>query len=386
MKRQLLRSLRSHGHHIILTVSIISLVSLTAWWTVFIRNSIRQQNSYRLDKLESDMKLYSYELTLEEDRGQNLTPGVLAGDSRFEIVPVSSPESAISLPLHRNRPDLRLQVRPETLDRIDKETARLNIMLIGEAGVFVFVALVSVIFLYLFIRLERRTADEIRFFWERTAHEVKTPITGIRAFLENLKAGTFGKGGGQDYVDLALEQVKRQEHLAENLLYGYMTKGAGKHLRCVKLDIVSFLKIYFAESTLQLAGADVELRFDQNIQTWVWADDKALKVILDNIADNAVRYCGSSLVLAVHLAGSRAQTRIGIRDNGPGFSSNVAENIFHAFKQTDEELPVRRKGTGMGMHISRALARKMGGDLKAHSEGRGSGTEFLIILRKAGKA
>ncbi len=383
MRRNLLKSFRSHGHHIVLVFSIAALVSLAAWWAVFIRNSIRQQHLYRMNELKTDIKILSLEFSASEDRKPSL--GILAVDARFEIVPVSLSGSAISIPLNPDWPELRLQVRSETLDRIERETARLNVMLIGEAGVFVFVVLVSVVFLYLFIRLERRTAEEIQFFWERTAHEVKTPITGIRAFLENLKAGIFEKEKMPEYVDLALAQVKRQEHLAENLLFGHMTKGVGKHFRCVEMDLGQFLTSYFSESTLGLTGAEIDFRFDRNLRIYGWADEKALQVILDNIADNAAKYCAPSPVLEIDLIVPKAHAIIIVRDNGPGFSPHVSDNIFHAFKRTDKELPVERNGTGMGMYISRALARKMGGDLKAFSEGKNKGTEFHIILRKAKK-
>ena len=72
-----------------------------------------------------------------------------------------------------------------------------------------------------------------------------------------------------------------------------------------------------------------------------------------------------------------------IADNGPGLSAQHRHNIFSAFRHLESELPKGRHGTGIGLYISRQLARSMGGDLKAESEGKGKGTQFLLYLNMA---
>ncbi len=117
----------------------------------------------------------------------------------------------------------------------------------------------------------------------------------------------------------------------------------------------------------------------------VQADINVLKVILDNITDNAVKYCASSPVLQVDCICYENKAVIVIKDNGPGFRPHFIETVFEAYKHLDEKLPVKRRGTGLGLYISRQLARKMGGDLEAYSEGEGKGAEFRIILPRVNK-
>ncbi len=117
----------------------------------------------------------------------------------------------------------------------------------------------------------------------------------------------------------------------------------------------------------------------------VRADVNALKVILDNITDNAIKYCASSPVLQVDCIGYENNAVIVIKDNGPGFRPHFIKTIFEAYKHLDEELPIKHQGTGLGLYISRQLARKMGGDLEAYSEGEGQGAEFRIILPRVNK-
>ena len=70
--------------------------------------------------------------------------------------------------------------------------------------------MISVIFLFKFVRLERRSLREMEEFWGRMSHEIKTPITGIRSLLESLKMGSVSQEKLPGFIDLALKQIKRR--------------------------------------------------------------------------------------------------------------------------------------------------------------------------------
>ena len=65
-------------------------------------------------------------------------------------------------------------------------------------------------------------------------------------------------------------------------------------------------------------------------------------------------------------------------DNGSGFDPKLSHNIFDAYRRFTGELPENVHGTGMGLHISRQLARKMEGDVEASSEGKGNGAQLVL--------
>jgi two-component system CheB/CheR fusion protein len=71
---------------------------------------------------------------------------------------------------------------------------------------------------------------------------------------------------------------------------------------------------------------------------------------------------------------------VAVSDNGHGFISDDAEKIFVAYKYLKGELPGSKHGSGMGLYISRKLAKKMGGMLEASSQGMGKGAEFRLYL------
>ena len=209
--------LKRHIHHFIFALTLLSLAALITWWTVFIHNSIQAQHNSHLEKLRVELGYISKELG---NRENSPNPGVLEQDDRFEILNCTVYDRSMIVKLEPRWPELCVRPRQIALEQIEHKYNRLNFMLIGEAGFFVLIILVSSFFLYRFIQLERRTTLEVKRFWERSAHEIKTPITGVKAFLQNLKSHTYNADELAPYVDLALKQVANQEQLANNILSG----------------------------------------------------------------------------------------------------------------------------------------------------------------------
>ncbi len=376
--KYIINKLKSHGHHFIFIVSIISLASLVAWWSIFIHNSIRQQRLYRYEKLDSDLKYFSLKLGIDERRPPQI--GLFEEDERFEVVTCSPLGEKFSKSLDPYWPDLCIRARSAIIQQIEQRSNRLNFMLIGEASVLILVILASIAFLYRYIQLERRTAREVKEFWERSAHEIKTPIAGIKAFLQNLKSRSDKLLELAPYVDMALKQIRKQEQLAENILSGYDLRSKDAKPKIVNVNLTEFLVNYFSKDSLHLADATVNLEFNQDKEIRVRIDTHKFKVILDNITDNAVKYCSPGLILSVDVDAVRKKAVVTIRDNGPGFHPRFSENLFRAYKHLDDELPRGRHGAGLGLYISRQLARSIGGDLKASSEGEGRGAKFQIFI------
>lgn len=376
-----LNFLKIHAHHFIFIVSILSLASLVAWWSVFIHSSIEKQRLLRYEILQSDLKYHALRLGLDES--QPPKKGMWEKDKRFEVISCDTVTDLFSARLDPYWPDFCLRVRHAVLQKIEKESGRLKFMLVGEASVLILVVFISSIFLYRFIQLERRAAREVREFWERSAHEIKTPITGIKAFLQNLKSSSLKPEEMAHYLDMALKQVHKQEQLAENILSGYSLNSKEAKLRLVDVNLTSFLIEYFEKDALHLADAVINLDFERDREVKVRVDAQALKVILDNITDNAIKYATHGLVLTIEVTPGRKKTAIAIRDNGPGFDPRLSERLFQAYKLFEDELPQGKHGAGIGLYISRRLARDMGGDLKAASEGKGRGAEFQIFLSPA---
>ncbi|MCK4761553.1 MAG: HAMP domain-containing histidine kinase [Candidatus Aminicenantes bacterium] len=372
--------IKNHGHRFIFGISILLLALLAAWWSVFLNQSIEKQRTLHRENLTAALDL----LALQIVSGQKEPPqaGIFKPDERFEIAACKGTGEKFSRPLHPICPHLCIRVRGWVLFHIDDEFRRKKFMLIGESGLLVLLLLLSSIFLFKFIQLEKRSTKEMEEFWGRVTHEIKTPITGVKAFLQSLKNRSLDEDQLPAFVDMALSQVEKQEQLAENILAGSTLRRKNLVLHMVDVDLEQFLAAYFEEHALHLSDAKVDFTGaappGQHITAV--ADTNALKIILDNITDNALRYCSPGLILKAGFSKQGAKAVIRISDNGPGFKAAAAKNIFKAFKCLDSELPDTVHGSGMGLFISKQLAEKMGGHLEAVSEGEGKGARFSIYL------
>ena len=108
----------------------------------------------------------------------------------------------------------------------------------------------------------------------------------------------------------------------------------------------------------------------------VLADRDGLRVILENLLDNANKYGGGSVKLAGGV--SDGHWRLDISDQGRGFSPETAERLFDIHNRGSGEGVTH--GAGLGLAIARQLARRMGGDITASSPGPGKGAVFSVTL------
>jgi len=260
-------------------------------------------------------------------------------------------------------------------------------MVAGEGSLLGLLILASSFMLYRLISVERRAARELTEFLGRITHEIKTPITGVKAFLQTLKTRDLSREELLSFANLALEQVERQQHLAQNILIGQQLDKGARGLPREPIRLAEFVSRFLDSHALLLSRCLVEFDKAGGSDLVVMADPNSLHVILDNLADNALKYGGDQPRIEVKLEPRPDQVLIRFRDHGQGFDPRLAENTFEAYKRLSGELPEGKHGTGMGLYISRQLARKMGGDLEAASDGAGLGACFTLYLpREQGTA
>ena len=138
-------------------------------------------------------------------------------------------------------------------------------------------------------------------------------------------------------------------------------------------DVARMLSATITDKGLTLDGP----RCASNVV--VWADPDRVRQILVNLVMNAVKYtpAGGTISLECTVEGDHAIARIS--DTGPGISPDKLATIFEPFVQLSAGLADRRGGVGLGLTISRDLARAMGGDLTVEST-VGVGSRFTVVL------
>ena len=233
---------------------------------------------------------------------------------------------------------------------------------------------------------ELEQADCLRSqFLSHVSHELKTPLTSIKGFLQNLLDGLTGplNEKQQRYLSRMLGNSDRLIRMIEALLDRTRIQSGRLDLipdeidlgHCVS-DAVEQLRL-LAQAKQQTLEATVP-----SDPLMVWADRDRLFQIVTNLVQNAVKFTpeGGSIMVAVRQE-SQTLAAVSVRDTGPGIPPEFLDQIFDPFFRV-KQVRSGIKGLGLGLSIVRTLVELQGGTIAARSEpGLGAELCFTIPLR-----
>jgi signal transduction histidine kinase len=213
--------------------------------------------------------------------------------------------------------------------------------------------------------LSERRAD----FVSAVTHELRTPLTTFRMYTEMLSEDmvTDPDKRKQYLRTLQLESI-RLGHLVENVLsYARIERGreGGQRERLSLREVIDHfaerLEARALQANMQLV---VELPADTDGLV-VHADRGAIEQILYNLVDNATKYAATAQDLRIHIhAEARGRhVHLSVSDHGPGIPRDISRTLFAPFSKSAERAALSAPGVGLGLALSRRLARAMGGDL-----------------------
>ena len=236
-----------------------------------------------------------------------------------------------------------------------------------------------------------RLRDE---FVATVSHELRTPLTAIIGYGELLQARWEGLSDAErrDWIARIVFSANRQRQLVEDLLLLAQLNHRIPAVQPALVDMPPLLARAAEEIAASYRGQLIERTGPSLL--WAWADPSRVLQIVINLADNAVKYSpeGSPVSLTWELAsptdpafgipaGNWALIRV--RDHGPGISPSGREQLFERFgKLSGSRARSGRVGTGLGLYLSRQLARAMGGDLDLEATGT-QGSVFRLRLPAA---
>jgi signal transduction histidine kinase len=369
-------------YHFVFLFSLLMLTMLVTWWAIFLNRSVEQAYELKYDAVLRSVDLNAF--TLGHNKHNFPEPGLVGAEGRMEIVNNSGDSGRYSVELLPYWQGYFIRPTEEYILEIRDELRRQHLMIIGESGLLVVLILVSGFMIYRMYWLEKRTTRELHELWSRVSHDIKTPITGLRAFLETLRDEEMSREEMTPLIRMALKQVERQQLLAENMLVGQKLKNQGIGFHLHTIELMEFLQNYFENHSIHLSQNRVSFSINSDEPLEVQGDGEAIRIICDNITDNAIKYAGNTLELDVEIKTQGSRAIVSFTDNGPGIEPGTEEDIFKAYRRLDKESPGGSRGTGMGLHISRHLAREMGGELLACAATAESkkGAQFILYLNK----
>jgi len=227
-------------------------------------------------------------------------------------------------------------------------------------------------------------------FISMASHELKSPLTAIRGYVELL---TDILGSGEILQDNKIAQkkylknidisVNRLRTLVEDLLDVSRIEQNRMPVVLVETDLAAIVLDITDEMKVLANEKGLEIKKNISKVAKVSVDPERLKQIVVNLLSNAIKYTPKGSV-EIQITEDEKNVFLTVADTGLGISAKNMEKLFSKFYRVQTENTVGIFGTGLGLWIAREIAQKMGGDLTAESI-EGVGSHFTLILKKADK-
>ncbi len=241
-------------------------------------------------------------------------------------------------------------------------------------------------------RLAESASEAKSVFLANMSHEIRTPFHGLLGMLSLLRE--TGLNARQvDYLRTATESADHLLTILNDVLDMSLLESGRLALSEEPLDIRDLLREVEAlmRPQAQLKSLALHIDASPDVPERVRADRTRVKQILFNLLNNAVKFSDRGVVV-LDLRRARAddgseQLEFVVTDTGIGMDQPTLDRLFKRFSQGDESRSRRHGGAGLGLEISRSLARLMGGDVTAKSvPGEGSSFSFRMPLHAVAAA
>jgi signal transduction histidine kinase len=254
-------------------------------------------------------------------------------------------------------------------------------------GVIVFVAIIlGMILNTTFLVREIRRNEQHDSFINAVTHELKTPITSIRLYLETLQSRDVDETQRQQFYQSMLEDTDRLRRTVEQVLkagsVGY--RRASKNPAEIDFSALVQECVDLAKSRHHLENGTLKLHESNNGAIKIYGDSDELRTAISNILDNAIKYSGKDVDVSVRLdVPDEKRVVLRVRDAGVGIPAGELKRIFKRFYRVPRRPISQVKGTGLGLFIVRAVARAHGGKVFAESAGETRGTTITLELPRS---
>jgi signal transduction histidine kinase len=215
-------------------------------------------------------------------------------------------------------------------------------------------------------------------------HELRTPLSVVRAYVELLGDAATGAGSAPDaptageWRDAALEQVSRLDHLVDSILASVQGEGL-TGLRRIPFDAVT--AVAETVETLRLLLRPHPIRWQRPVEPLVAIGDAArFRQVLEQLLENESKYAPQDTGVSLGVWRVEDSIRVYVTDDGPGVPIEDWESVFEPFVRIDGR--GKSRGSGIGLFAARRLMDGMGGRVWLEPNGFG-GSRFVVSLPAA---
>jgi len=222
-------------------------------------------------------------------------------------------------------------------------------------------------------------------FMANVAHDLRTPMTTISGFIDNILIGAIPKESEAYYLGIIKEEVKRLSRLVSSLLDITRLQAGDRKLVMADFDICELARLILISFEQKIDSKKLNVEFECEDERMIAnADRDAIYQILYNICDNAVKFAsvGGNYRIRIKNA-DKKRLLVSVYNTGEGISPDDYPYIFERFYKADKSRGIDKNGVGLGMYIARTIIEAHGEKIWVESK-QHEFCEFFFTLPKGG--
>lgn len=221
-------------------------------------------------------------------------------------------------------------------------------------------------------------------FLANMSHEIRTPLGIILGFSELLNDSTASPAEKLDAISVIRRNGEQLSKIIDEILDLSKVEAGKMDFEKADVSVVELVNGVKAFMTLPAKekGLCLNFRVDGNIPSRISTSATRVQQILINLIGNGIKFSprGNIDVSVSYHKSSKSLLRFSVKDSGPGLTKKQIENLFQPFTQVDTSMTRKHGGTGLGLALSRKLARALGGDISVSESQPGEGCDFVFTL------
>ena len=256
-----------------------------------------------------------------------------------------------------------------------------------ETVIFIVLIVASILFIIAFVitRSFERLAEASRMkseFINIVSHQLRSPLTNIKWTFEVMASEEFKVPAEkqEEYFVNVKENIARMVELIDDLLIVSKIEQGSFSIAKIEISLKDLIEDLVERYKVFAEASRIKLNFySQENLPKILADPSLLKIVTENLIDNAIRYTKGGGTVEIKLMKEKDKVLFAIKDSGVGIPQKEQKYIFQKFFRAENISKERTRGSGLGLYVCRSILNKLGGQIWFKSQ-LGKGTTFYFKL------
>ena len=216
-------------------------------------------------------------------------------------------------------------------------------------------------------------------FMGNIAHELRTPMTTVKGFVDGMLDGTIPPESRHHYLEIVSQEVGRLTRLIKNMLDITKLEAGEYTVNATDYDVWESITGVVFSAEQRLEANRIQLAGFAPTRTMVYADKDLVYQVIYNIMDNAIKFTPEGGEIRFSVAQSKGFVTVAIRNTGAGIAPEALPYVFDRFYKEDKSRGLNTTGSGLGLHICKVLINLSGGSIRVDSQ-EGAWCQFSFTL------